>query len=457
MGELLESLRERRLLPEYADFPAFKRDQLKLFTSLLEPLEELRHLPDGRTLREVVTPHPFGGLLFTFEDVTDRLALERSYNTLIAVQSETLDNLYEGVGVYGGDGRLKLFNPAFGRIWQLSEHFLATEPHFTDVLERGRGFFDAGEDWGGIKEKIITNAFDRMPMNGRFERVDGSVIDYNKVPLPDGAVLWSYVDVTDSTRVERALRERNEALETADRLKSEFIANVSYELRTPLNAIIGFAEILNNEYFGELNPRQREYSEGIVEASNRLLSLISDILDLAMIEAGRMTLDRDEVDIHALLVSVFNLIRDWARKQDLTLDFDCSPEIGSLVADERRLKQALFNLMSNAIKFTPAGGHVSLGAEREDNTLILTVADTGIGIPVEDRERVFDKFERGGMADGRTQGAGLGLSLVRNLVELHEGRVEIESAPNEGTKVTCRLPATLVTTDIEKVVQASFS
>jgi signal transduction histidine kinase len=435
MGEVLEAQRERRRLPEHADFPAFKRTRLQMFTSLIEPYEELQYLPDGTTLRTVITPHPFGGLLLTFEDVTDKLTLERNYNTLIAVQRETIDTLHEAIAVFGGDLRLKLYNPSFARMWGLPGDGQAAERHLADLLEEIRGFFEREGNWEAFKSEFIANVSDRTPQGGRLERSDGAVLDWAKVPLPDGAVVLSYLDVTDSIRVERALRERNEALITADRLKSEFIANVSYELRTPLNAIIGFAEILNNQYFGELNSKQVEYTRGILDASNRLLSLINDILDLALIEAGRMTLEREPVQVHALLVSVMSLTREWGRKQNLTFEFDCPPDIGTILADERRLKQALFNLVSNAIKFSPSGGRITLSAAREGGELVLAVTDTGIGIPQEDQARVFEKFER-----GRGGGAGLGLSLVRSFVDLHGGRVEIDSEPTRGTTVRCYLP-----------------
>jgi len=442
LDELLERLRERRRVPEYVDFRAFKRQQLDMFTSLIEPQTELMHRPDERTLSVTVSPHPLGGLIFVYEDVTDRLALERSYNTLIEVQRETLDNLFEGIAVFGSDGRLKLHNPAYRKIWGLSETDLIGEPHAGDIVEKIRGFYEDGGDWPALREQIIAEIIAQAHSSGPLDRRDGSVLQRATVRLPDGNVLLTYLDVSDTARVERALRERNEALETSGRLKSEFIANVSYELRTPLNAIIGFAEILANQYFGPLSPRQLDYSRGIIDSSHRLLSLINDILDLATIEAGYMTLEFARIEVNDLLEAVMTLTHERARNQDLSLTMSCPERIGAVEADERRLKQALFNLISNAIKFTPAGGSVRLDAREEEGDLILSVADTGVGIPAADQGRVFEKFERGS-PDSRDSGAGLGLSLVKSLIELHGGSVTIASEPGTGTTVLCRLPARL--------------
>jgi len=440
MDEVLERLHERRRIPEAADFPAFKRERLQLFTSLIEPQQELMHLPDDRTLRVSLSPHPFGGIILLYEDVTDRLALERSYNTLTEVQRETLDHLYEGIAVYGSDGRLKLHNPAYRRIWGLLEGDLAGEPHISEIVEKTRRFFDDGEDWGATKAGIIAKVTAHALASEPLDRLDGSVLQMAAVPLPDGNVLLTCLDVTDTTRVERALRDSNEALETAGRLKSEFIANVSYELRTPLNAVIGFAEMLSRQYFGTLSPRQLDYSHSILESAHQLMALINDILDLATIEAGYLMLETGTVDIGDMLRSVLTLTHERARNRDLTLDCRYPPDIGTIVADERRLKQALFNLISNAIKFTPPGGSIRLGADRQDGALVLNVTDTGVGIPAADRERVFEKFERGN-PQTRHSGAGLGLALVKNLIELHGGTVELTSTPGKGTSVSCRLPA----------------
>ncbi len=438
-GEILEDLRTRRRAPEQADFQRYKKERLALFTSLIEPRDDLMHLPDGTTLRILAAPHPLGGIMFVHEDVTDKLALESSYNTLIAVQRETLDNLAEGIAVFGPDGKLRLFNPAFVAIWKLPTDFLGSNPHIADLLEHMKPLFDYGANWSSFKEETVGYTLDRNPRKGRIERADQSVIEYSTVPLPDGAVLNSYLDISDSIKVEQALRASNAALATADRLKSEFVANVSYQLRTPLNTIMGFSEILTNQYFGTLNDRQFEYTRTIMDASKRLLLLINDVLDLATIEAGRMALNRASVNVADLLNAAKQMSAEWARQQALEIVIDCPTAIGTFDVDEPRLKQVLFNLVSNAIKFTPSGGRITLEARRVEPWIKISVIDTGIGIPDADRERVFGKFERAN-PQIRQSGSGLGLSLVKSFVELHGGHIELESVVDQGTRIMCYLP-----------------
>jgi signal transduction histidine kinase len=441
LAEVLEVLRERRQLPEQADFRRYKNEQLERFTSLLEPTEELMSRPDGSVLRVFVFPHPMGGLAFTYEDVTSRLALESSYNTLIAVQRETLDGLTEGVAVFGQDGRLSLWNPAFAKIWELDSELLQQAPHVAELAQKFERFFERTAEAKGFRTTFVSNNLDRIARPGRFERSDASVIQYQSVLLPDGGVLNSFVDVTDSVRVEQALREKNAALEAADQLKLDFLANVSYQLRTPLNAMIGFAEILSKQYFGALNDKQMEYSEGLLEAGQRLVSLIDAVLDLSTIEAGYMRLNRTPVDLGRMLEEVHALTQEWARKQDIHLALDVPVGLGVIEADERRLKQVLVNLISNSIKFTHPGGEIRLSGRRDnEEEARLIVSDNGAGISIQDWERVFAPFERSKPRDWKS-GAGVGLALVKSFVALHGGRVELESRADRGTIVTCVLPA----------------
>lgn len=437
-GEMLDELRALRRLPEQANFQAWKHGRMELYTSP-DPIEEYWHLPDGRTIKVLGQAHPFGGVIYLYENVTEQLNLESSYNTLARVQRETIDHLYEGVAVFGSDGRLKLSNPAFARIWALADGALAGEPHVTEVLAASRPLFASDAEADNLKARITMASGVRSPATGRLNRPDGTVIDYAVVPLSDGASLLTFVDVTDSIKMELALRERNDALETADRLKSEFISHVSYQLRTPLTNILGFGEILEAEMFGELNPKQHEYTQGILESSETLLDVVNDILDLAVIEAGAMMLDLSDVELSEVVYAAEEFAQRPAQKNKVVLKVECPDGLGSVRADEKRIKQIMINLLSNALAFTSPGDTITIGAKRLENTVQLYVADTGVGIKPEFQATVFDRFEARAGAD-RRRGAGLGLSLVRSFVELHGGWVSLESAPDVGTRVTCHLP-----------------
>jgi signal transduction histidine kinase len=437
--DIIDKLRELRKIPEQADFKQYKQQWQNRITSLIEPHEEMQYLPDGSVVRMVIVPRPMGGLLVTQEDVTGRLQLETSYNTLIAVQRETMDNLVEAVAVFGEDGRLRLSNEAFSRLWRLPTEKLSDQPHITGVLESMRIFFKDGE-WGGIRNSMLENALERNPKKDRLYREDGSVLEYAVMPLPDGNILNAYVDITDTVKVEQALMEKNAALEEAERLKTDFLANVSYQLRTPLNAILGFAELLHHQFFGTLNERQLGYTTNMIEAGQRLVSLVNDILDLSTIEAGYLKIYPVEIHLRALLEQVTHLVQEWARKQKLEMVIECPDEI-LLFGDERRIKQVLLNLISNAINYSPGGGRLVLSATSGADGIVLCVVDSGIGIPKAEIEKVFTPFEKiRSRKVNQRSGAGLGLALVKSIMQLHGGTVTIESTEGQGTTVRCSFP-----------------
>lgn len=443
LTEIIDHHRENRKLPEQADYKKYRQHWLKLFSSLLEPYEEMQYLPDGTALRMTVVPHPMGGLIITYEDVTSRLELETSYNTLVAVQKETLDNLNEGLAVFGGDGCLKLWNPKFGALWGLPPEALEGTPHITKLVEQFAHHF-APATWEQDKDVLIKNGLERVTRNGRITCGDGKILEYTTLPLPDGNILNSYFDITDEAMVERALLEKNAALEETERMKLDFLANVSYQLRTPLNAITGFAEILDQEYFGTLNDRQKEYTAGVIAAARRLAELIDDILDLSTIEAGYLELAPAEMSVYALVHDTENLAMEWGRKHNIHITAKCPKNIGQITADERRLKQVLMKLVSNAIAFSPDGGRIEIAAKKnvKDGTVAITVTDTGTGIAKEDMETIFSPFEKAKFSKNRRSGAGLGLSIVKRIIDLHGGDVKITSELGKGTSVTLLLPLT---------------
>jgi two-component system, NtrC family, sensor kinase len=237
------------------------------------------------------------------------------------------------------------------------------------------------------------------------------------------------------------IEDKSRQLEVASQHKSEFLANMSHELRTPLNAIIGFSEVLAEGMFGEINDKQAEYLRDILESGRHLLSLINDILDLSKIEAGRMELEPSDFDLPAAIDNALTLVRERAGRRGITLGRAIDEHVGTIRGDERKVKQVLLNLLSNALKFTPEGGRIDVRAAVTDGMVEVSVADTGVGIAPEDQEAVFEEFRQVGTAAKKVEGTGLGLALSRKFIELHGGRIWVKSELGQGSTFTFTIPA----------------
>ena len=244
-----------------------------------------------------------------------------------------------------------------------------------------------------------------------------------------------------NARLFREIEEKSRHLETPSRHKSEFLANMSHELRTPLNAILGFSEVLAERMFGEVNERQAEYLQDILSSGRHLLSLINDILDLSKVEAGRLELELGRFHLPTALDNALTLVRERATRHGITLTQTVDKRVGYIVADERKVKQILLNLLSNAVKFTPEGGRIGLTAMAAGGVITISVSDTGVGIAPEDQATIFEEFRQVGRDDARKQeGTGLGLTLAKKFVELHGGRIWVQSQVGQGTTFTFTLP-----------------
>lgn len=436
---VLDRLRELGRLPQVVNYAEWKAKILSAYGDA-QAEDDTWLLPDGRTLQVLTEKRSDGGMTYLFVDETERLALERDYNVLIGVQRETLDSLKEGVAVFGTDGRLKLFNSALAEIWQLSRRALAEEPHIDEFLREAREHYGDSAAWSRLGRAVTAFTEPREEFGDQLVRPDGTFIDYAVMPLPDGATLMTFADVTDSKRYQRALEERNEALIAADRMKNAFISHVSYELRTPLTNIIGFSDLLTNPSIGPLNDKQKEYLGDISTSSKTLLAIIDDILTLATMDAGTMELKQGVVEVPAVIDAAILGVRDPAQHARLSLHIGVADDAKQFIADEARVRQILFNLLSNAVGFSKPGDTIGITCRREGPMIVFTVEDQGVGIPKDEQSKVFDRFESRSLGSGH-RGAGLGLSIVKSLVELHGGTVSLESEPGLGTRVTVRLPA----------------
>ncbi len=439
-GQLLDRLRERGKLPSRTDYPAWRADELAHYLDISGIAEDTWSLTDGKTLSITRQRHPLGGLLLLFRDITGELSLQTRYNALINTQAATLDNLHEACAVFGGDGRLRLSNKAFRTLWKLEEEDLRDGPDYDAIVDKCIPLFYDRAVWSAIKGHVTDISPEaRTETKGEMRLVEDdekiTTLTYLTHPLPDGNTLIAFADVTATRSVERALRERAEAHAAADRLKTEFVQNVSYQLRSPLTTILGYAEFLESQRNDTLSDRQLDFVRSILSASDHLSKLIENILDLAMIEAGGIDLDLSEFDLEAVIEDSVEMVVSKAEDTQITVRAELSGDLGIVKADERRIRQVLFNLFSNAMRFTDEGGEIVVSAQRVGAQACIIVRDNGRGIEADKQVATFDSFSS---SDHR--GAGLGLALVKHFVELHGGTVKLKSTLGEGTQVHCMLP-----------------
>jgi signal transduction histidine kinase len=437
-NRLLDAMREAGQLPEVRDYPDWKKEHGRWFTGGLAAEEEDWQLTGGRHLRVVAQPLPDGGLLLIFEDRTEQLRLASARDTLLRVRTATFDNLFEAIGVFASDGRLNLWNNRFRELWGFEEEQLADHPRIDMLTPLIAKQLRNSAHATLLRELVRSATLERKQRNGRVSLTDGREFEFAAVPLPDGNALFTMLDVTASRTVEAALRERAEALEEADRLKTAFVSNMSYELRTPLTSIAGFAEMLDAGYAGELSAAARDYVASILLSVGRLGTLIDDVLDLTQSDSGSLLLAEDKVDLKQLCMEAADGFREAAAAKKIDFAVEMGVRLGTITGDRKRLLQSLENVLKNAFAYSDEGGRILLHAAGNRKEAEITVSDNGRGIAPAEQARVFDRFHR--TAEGGEAALGLGLPLARQFVEAHGGTVELVSEVGQGTTVTFRLP-----------------
>ena len=438
---VLERMREQNRVPETRDFPTWKGERREWFISPEEVIEEDWLLPGGDHWRVVAQPLPDGGLRLFLEDRTEQARLTSARDTLLRVRSATLDNLFEAIGVFSSDGRLYLWNRRFSEVWDFDEQWLAQHPRVDEMVPALARKLVNPAAAAQIREMVRKTTNERETANGRITLSDGRHFEFAAVPLPDGNALFTLVDVTDSTRIEFALRERATALEQADRVKTDFVANMSYELRTPLTSIGGFAEMLAEGYAGALTPAASDYVRAILESVGRLSKLIDDVLDLTQGDTVGNVLERERVDLAGLCKSAIDKFGSRARERGQKLEADISQSTGTVIGDARRLRESIEHVLENAAAYTDRGGRIALKAWGEEDEAFVQISDNGPGIAKKDQPRVFNRFDRITGDPTRGEAAlGLGLPLTRQFIEAHGGKVELVSAKRKGTTVTMTIP-----------------
>lgn len=457
-NDLLEEMRILRRLPEQADFKTWKSEILKRYTGLLDPVEEMWHQPDGSSYRVLTQPHPLGGLLLLFEDMTDQLALERSVNTLLAVQNETLENLHEAVAVFGPDGKLRLFNRGFVYLWGLDEvHDIQghlTDQHILDIIKlaervykqryqnaaQGEDAFQMNPEQAHLFDQLPAWLSSRQQQTGHWRNMDHRIIDYALVPLPDGSSLLTQTDITDSFNMQTALRERSQALEAADKLKSEFIANMAYELRTPLNSIMGFSNLLLQGLYGDLSDKQMTVVTDVSEAAENLNRLISNVLNIAAIDSEGTDLTFEPLDLTEEIEALKAMIGERILHKEAHIHWQQEPDLPKLEADQARLRQACYSLIAALMTISSSAASLSVVFYRQDKNHIGIKAtlDEAV-IESQNYKLLLQSFRSDGSLSQQDTGS-LDLVLVRSVAGLHGGRLEMQENQDKGIEIQLILP-----------------
>ncbi len=441
---ILDKLRTEGMLPNQVDYQTWRTKHLESY-GRREPHEaEPWHLPDGRTVKVISAPAgPEGGVIYVFEDITERLKLESTNKAFSNVQRETINALSEAVAVFGTNGRLTLCNPRLAALWKLPLNELGQNPHIDQIAEAsGRAIPEDGASiWRDLKRGIIDLNPTRSDQTGRINRSDGRLLDYAITRLPDGQTMMTFLDVTESASYSRVLKERNDALVAADRLKDAFVENVSYELRSPLTNIIGFADLLADSEDGSLNERQRAYIDYIRASSVTLGVLIDNILDLASVDAGIAELRPEPLDVPTLIekarAGLSATFPEISGEKPINLVVDIEEGMPPFIADGTRLVQVLYNLLSNAARFSPPGGEIRLSVSHRADRMLFVIEDEGPGITDEMRAAIQTRIDT---PSGRQRGAGLGLAIVKTFVNLHGGTISAEKREPRGSRIVVNLP-----------------
>ncbi|WP_420143288.1 PAS-domain containing protein [Sphingobium sp.] len=435
---VLDQMRDARRLPEHRDFPAWRAERRQWFLSPM-PMEENWLLQDGTHLRVYAQPLPDGGLLLIFEDRTEQVQLSSARDTLLRVRTATFDNLFESIGVFSSDGRLQMWNSRFRSIWGATEDLLASHPRIDDLMRAVQAQLAKPQQANLVRELVRAATVERKQRMGHVGFADGRIFEFAAIPLPDGNALFTMLDVTDSRRVEQVLRDRNEALEQADKVKTAFVTNMSYELRTPLTTISGFAEMMSAGYAGELPDAAKSYVDGILQSTTRLSMLIDNVLDLTQGEVGTLPIERTRTDLNAVAIDSAQRMGLDASAKGIEIEIALKPSLGAVQGDGRRIGQAIDHLLENAIRYCGQGARILLHGDGTGEKARIVVSDNGPGITASQQAAIFDPAVRAGQA--RSGGrAGIGLPLARQLAEAHGGTLQLVSEAGQGTMVVIELP-----------------
>jgi signal transduction histidine kinase/PAS domain-containing protein len=427
--EIIDHLYTKRKLPEQYNYAKFKKERTSLSNTLTGPREDLFYLPDGKCLRCVVIPHPGNSILFTYEDVTEKLSLERMNHTLNAVQKYTIDNLQEGICVFNETGGLELLNAGMSKLWDLEILEDHQNMNLAEIIEKILGEGNSEIECEELRDAFTKVMVSRIAAKQTIKNFKGNIIHRSMIPLPNRGIMVSDLDITDSVSVKNALIEKNEALVYVDKIKSEFLANMSYELRNPLATILGLSQLLLLHDYDNLSDSQRGRLGNMLQAAEELTKLVDDAIEITNISAGYTELDLEEFDLNEVIRTIIleSTSSLSLRNVSCTYEHDMSKAI--LISDRIKFKHAVTELIENSIYRSKDVTKIDIALKVKGDFYILSITDDG--------PQLYEKDTR----KNSTKSTGLRYILARAIILLLQGKISSKYSHNtNATSFIIELP-----------------
>jgi PAS domain S-box-containing protein len=443
-ADILDPLFDNGTIVSFDGSVDYKEQFKQLFLNIIEPYHTSLHLKGGKFMNIGISPNRGGGLIVICEDISDKVALEREVHSISAVQRETLGHLREGVIVFGTDIRIRMTNPAVKAIWNVSDTAAIAGLHLQDFFRMSMGCFESTVDAEKFAEGLINTAIQRIEFSSTTSLSNDKTIDYSYVPLPDGFHLIRFFDATDRANLEKTLTEKTEVISRVDHMKERLVSNISLALRGPLITIMGFADILEKKYFGEMNEKQSRYFQGIVDSAKKLDEIIETLTDLSGLEAGNAALNRREVLVSDFVknsIEFFNE-RIMGSRVEIHSEIDSTDAGEVIFIDENAMKQAIFHILVRAIRMDPQNEMgITISTNRTtENELEISIEMSDQ--PSEDEIQLLQQSLRSLYTIGKTTDPGeFGIILANGIIRLHGGKLSFSPRETDGLiRIICQIP-----------------
>ena len=437
-ADIMNYLLTRGSIIASEDILKYKEKAKELFQEVIEPHCTTIHLTNGNVLSVTVTPNHSGGLVFMFEDITDKVQLERKINSVSSVYEKTLDTFSEGAIILESDSKIKIANKVALDLWRKEK----IEAYIGDFFQNSSQLLTADSKIQLMDTSLLAMISERVAFSKQLQFLSGETIRCEYMPLPDGLGIMRFVNISDTVNLTKTIEEKKVITEQIDRLKFNLISNISHEMHASIQTIAGFADILCNKYFGELSEQQMEYCYGISNTIKNLSDTIDAVIELANMEAGQMKLSYADAKLLKIIQTAISLVNDVAKKQNISISTNFEDPEFDVYLDEKSITKALFYLINHSMQELSSGNKINIlvTINNDQGDFEIAIKDDGTLLPADELENIQQWLADNSQYNYLEHSLDFGLALANNIVKLHKGALDVQSDEASGNVVICKLP-----------------